>query len=131
MGRRAFGRKWLSGDISQVRLTSLYGKGGSVGFSVAHENPQKADDILYQTGAAIAFLRKRGRSLALSSPEMTFVTEVIDRWMETDLRCRKDIPDFFITPARQSLAGAIHGLGWLLSDVRVPRVTCPGPEPGR
>ena len=120
MGRRAFGRKWLGGDVSQVRLTSLFKKGGSVGFSVTHQNPQKADDILYQTGAAIAFLRERGRRLALSSSEITFVTVVVDRWTETNLRCPRDIPEFFVAPARQSLAGAIHGLGWLLSDIRVP-----------
>ncbi len=120
MGRRAFGRKWLSGDVSEVALTSLYKKGSAVGFSVTHQNPQEADDILYQTGGAIAFLRERGRRLALSSSEMTFVTGIVDRWTETNLRCPKDIPEFFVTPARQSLAGAIHGLGWLLSDVRVP-----------
>ena len=120
VGRRAFGRKWLGGGVSQIRLTSVYKKGGTVGYSVTHQNPQKADDILYQTGAAIAFLRERGRRLALSSSEMTFVTGIVDRWTETNLRCPQDIPELFVAPARQSLAGAIHGLGWLLSDIRVP-----------
>ena len=119
MGRRAFGRKWFKGDSSQAILTGLYG-GGAVGLPVAHEDPNRADDVLYQAGHAVAFLRHHTRSLALSSSEKAFVTGIVDRWTETNLRFPTDIPDLFISPARQSLAGAIRGLGLLLSDVRVP-----------
>ena len=119
IGRRAFGRKWLEGDSSRAILTGLHG-GGAVGLSVAHGDPNRADDVLYQAGHAVAFLRHHTRSLALSSSERDFVTEIADRWTETNLRFPNDIPDLFLLPVRQSLAGAIRGLGLLLSEVRVP-----------
>lgn len=119
MGRRAFGKKWFNGDSSQAILTGLSGS-GAVGLSVTHADPSRADDVLYQAGRAVAFLRHHTRSLALSRSEMAFVTGIVDRWTETSLRFPKDIPDLFISPVRQSLTGAIRGLGLLLSEVRVP-----------
>ena len=119
MGRSAFGRKWLTGEASQVTLTVLYGVNPSDGSLFSRRTPHKADDILYNTGLAVAFLRRQERSLALSSSELVFVTEVVERWIETNLRRREDVPYFFVEPARISLARAIMGLGWLLSDIRV------------
>ncbi len=119
MGRRAFGRKWLEGDSSQAILTGFHGA-GAVGIPVTHGNPNRADDILYQAGHAAAFLRHHTRSLALSSSEKDFVTTIADRWTETNLHFPKNIPDAFFLPDRQSLEGAIRGLGFLLFEVRVP-----------
>ena len=84
MGRRAFARKWLAGDASQIALTNLYGH-GTVGLTAPEQNPRRADDILYQTGRAVAFMRHRERSLELSQSEQAFLTDVIDRWTEN--RC--------------------------------------------
>lgn len=120
LGRSAFARKWLTGDASQVKLTVLYRAGTSVGSTVSHHNPHKADDILFTTGRAVAFLRHHNRSLAFSSSELAFVTGVVERWIETNLHVPEDIPDLFIDPPRRSLEGAIEGLSWLLSDIRLP-----------
>ncbi len=119
MGRRAFGRKWLTGDSSQAILSGMDGS-GAVGLPVTHMDPHRADDVLHQAGHAVAFLRHHSQSLALSSSEKTFVTGIVDQWTKTSVRFPKDIPDFFVAPVRQSLAGAIRGLGFLLSEVRVP-----------
>ena len=120
LGRSVFGRKWLTGDESQIELTVLYKAGTSVGGSVSYHNPRKADDILFNTGRAVAFLRHHERSLAFSLSELTFVTGVVERWIETNFHVPEDIPGFFIDPPRRSLEGAIEGLSWLLSDIRVP-----------
>ena len=120
LGRRAFGRKWLMGDIAEVRLTKVYGPEGA-GFPVTHDDPRKADDILYQTGCTIDFLRTHGRTLDLSSAEEAYLLAVAEKWTTTNLRWAKAIPDFVRYPFRESLRGAVYGLSCLLSDVVAPR----------
>ena len=119
MGRRAFARRWLAGDAAQIKLTMLYGS-GAVGLPVTHQDPRKADDVLYQAGGAVAFMRHRERSLELSQSEEAFLTDVIDRWTETGVRWVRDFPDMVYAPFRTSMKHAGDGLGWLLSDMRVP-----------
>ena len=119
MGRRAFARKWLAGDASQIALTKLY-RYGAVGLTAPHENPRRADDILYQAGRAVAFMRHRERSLELSQSEQAFLTDVVDRWTETGVQWVRDFPGIVYAPFRTSMKHAVDGLGWLLSDMRVP-----------
>ena len=119
MGRRAFARKWLAGDASQVALTKLY-RYGAVGLTAPEQNPRGADDILYQAGSAVAFMRHRERGLELSQSEQAFLTDVIDRWAETGVRWGRGFPGIVYAPFRTSMKHAVDGLGWLLSDMRVP-----------
>jgi len=119
MGRRAFARKWLAGDASQIALAELY-RYGAVGLTASQQNPQRADDILYQAGRAVAFGRHRERSLELSQSEQAFLTDVVDRWTETGVRWVRDFPHMVYVPFRASMTHAVDGLGWLLSDMRVP-----------
>ena len=120
LGRKAFSRKWLMGDIANVNLTGIYGHQGVVGLSGAHGNPLKADDILCQVGCAINFLRSRGLRLDFSSIEEEYLLAVIERWTETNLSWSNAIPDFVLNPFRQSQKSAIHGLSSVLSDLLVP-----------
>ena len=119
MGRRAFARKWLAGDASQIKLTMLH-TNGAVRLITSHQNPQRADDILCQVGHAVAFMRHRESSLELSQSEQAFLTDVVDQWTGTTVQWPQDYPEIFYTPFRTSLMDAVNGLGWLLSDIRVP-----------
>ena len=117
-GRSGFGRKWLSGDVAEVGLTSPYGV-GAVGFPVTHENPKKADDILWQVGRAIPFLRRHGHNLALSPEEEEYLTKVIERWTETRVSGIARIHRLVTEAFRPSLQGACHGLAWILSGIEI------------
>lgn len=118
MGRGAFARKWLAGDASQIALTKLY-RHGTVGLTAPEQNPRRADDILYQAGRAVAFMRHRERSLELSQSEQAFLTDVVDRWTGTGVQWVRDFPDMVYAPFRTSMTNAVAGLGWLLSHMQV------------
>lgn len=119
LGRMAFGRKWLMGDIAKVKLTQIYETEGEVGLSVTHDNPLMADDILYQVGCAMNFLRTRGLHLDLSSTEEEYLLAVIELWAETNLSLLRAIADFVREPYNESLKSAVYGLSCLLPEVRV------------
>ena len=118
-GRSGFGRKWLSGDIAEIGVTSPYGRGSFVGLTVRHTNPKKADDILWQAGMAIPFLRRHRHSLALSPEEGEYLTEVIKRWTETRVRGITVMNQLLTGLFKQSLQGACHGLSWILSEMDI------------
>ena len=118
LGRRGFGRKWLSGNIAEVGVTTPYGP-GSVVSPVRHTNPKKADDILWQVGMAIPFLRRRGYSLALSPEETQYVNDVIEKWTTTNVRRASMISQLLLDMPKHSLRGACHGLSWILSEVGI------------
>ena len=121
MGRRRFGRKWLSGDIGRVRLTGPYEPGSAVGGTVSHTNPNKADDILWQVGMAIAFLHRRGRALNLVNEEANCVADVIEKWTRTRIPSTEHIPALVHHVFAQSVRGAYRGLSWILTELQISR----------
>jgi len=120
MGRRAFGRKWISGDVGDVSRTGLMGPGSSVGLSGLHTSPANADDIVWQVGLSIPFLRRHGGALQLTAEEGDYLTAVIERWADTNLRFLRRIPDLVQHERAQSLRGACRGLSWILTEMQIP-----------
>ena len=118
-GRSGFGRKWLSGNIAEIEATRPYGRAAAIGFPGNHTNPKKADDILWQTGMAISFLRRHRHSLALSPAEEEYLTEVIKRWSETSARGITMMDQLVTGVFKQSVQGACNGLSWILSEMNI------------
>ena len=119
MGRARFGRKWLSGDIAKVRLTPFYG-GQAIGGEVVHTDSTRADDILWQAGMSIAFVRRHGKTLDLTNEEKEYLIGVIEQWSQTRVPKSSAIPEFFQSLAKQSIWDACRGLRWILTEIEVP-----------
>ena len=119
MGRERFGRKWLSGDAAKVRATSFLA-GQTIGGQVIHTDATQADDILWQVGMSIAFVRRHGRTLDLTDQEKEYLFAVIERWSETKVAKASAIPEYFGGVLKQSVWNACRGLRWILTEIRIP-----------
>lgn len=119
IGRARFGRKWLSGDAAKIELTGGF-RGQAVGGTVVHTNPNKADDVLWQAGMAIAFLRFRGAALDPTADEREYLTGVITQWSATRLPRTTAIWELVREVWIQSVWNACRGLRWILTEVDVP-----------
>lgn len=120
VGRARFGRKWLSGDVANVRPTPIYG-GKAIGGEVVHTDSTRADDILWQAGMSIAFVRRHGRTLDLTNEEKNYLIGVIEQWSQT--RAPEPsvvIPEFFQGLRTRSIWDACRGLRWLLTEIEIP-----------
>ena len=120
LARERFGRKWLCGDIGDVSLTGLLGPGTSVGLSGAYTNPKKADDILWQVGLSIPFLRRHGGKLRLTAEEGKYLAAVIERWTDTGTNVVDTVFGMFHHQRMQSLRSACRGLSWILTEMNIP-----------
>lgn len=118
LGREGFGQKWMSGDMAEVHNTSLFGS-GAVGLPMMHTDPKRTDDILWQVGSAVGFLRRHGRSLSLSREETVYVTEIIGRWVETSVNVAPQMRQLLFDAFKPSLRGACHGLSWILAEIEI------------
>ncbi len=116
LGREGFGRKWMSGDITKTYNTAPFGS-GAVGLPMMRNDPKRTDDILWQVGSAVGLLRRHGRSLSLSRDETVYVTDVIERWVETSVARR--VPQMLFDTFTPSLRGACDGLSWILAEIEV------------
>ena len=119
MGRARFGRRWLSGDVAKVRLTSIHG-GQAIGGEVVHTDSTRADDILWQAGMSIAFVRRHGRTLDLTNEEKEYLIRVIEQWSQTRVPKSSATPEFFQSLAKRSIWDAYRGLRWILTEIEVP-----------
>ena len=121
IARERFRHKWLRGDGRKLRLTNMCGS-GAVGLSVIHDDPQKVDDILWQVGASIPFLRRHGRALDLSDEESRYLAGVIGRWTETNVPIASSVPDIVALSQsvfRRSLGDACYGLSWIPTEMEL------------
>ena len=119
MGRTRFGRKWLSGDVAKVQLTRIRG-GQAIGGEVVHTDSTSADDILWQAGMAVAFVRRHGRTLGLTDEEKGYLIGVIERWSQTRVANSRAIPELFRDILTRSIRDACRGLRWILTEIEVP-----------
>ena len=119
MGRDRFARKWLSGDAAKVRATSFLA-GQTIGGQVVHTDATKADDILWQVGMSIAFVRRHERTLDLTDQEKGYLFAVIERWSETKVAKASAIPEYFVGVLKQSVWDACRGLRWILTEIQIP-----------
>ena len=120
MGRERFRRKWLSGDLERVQVTSFLA-GQTIGGQVVHTDVTKVDDILWQVGMSVAFVRRHGRTLDLTNEEKEYLIGVIDHWSRT--RAPKPsvaIPEFFRGLQTRSIWDACRGLRWILTEMQIP-----------
>ncbi len=118
MGRARFGRKWLSGDVAKVQLTPIYGN-HAIGGEVVHADSTRADDILWQAGMSIAFVRRNGRTLDLTDEEEGYLIGVIERWSQTKVPKSPTIPEFVRDVLKRSIRDACRGLRWILTEVEI------------
>ena len=118
IGRARFGRRWLSGDVANVHLTHFAG-GQTIGGEVVHTDPTRADDILWQAGMAIAFVRRHGTTLDLTEDEKGYLIGVIERWSQTSVSNESAIPEFFQGVLKQSIRNACRGLRWILTEIEI------------
>ena len=118
MGRARFGRRWLSGDVAKVRLTPIHG-GQAIGGEVVHTDSTRADDILWQAGMSIAFVRRHGRTLDLTNAENEYLIRVIEQWSQTRVPKSSALPEFFQSLAKRSIWDAYRGLRWILTEIEV------------
>lgn len=119
IGRKRFGRKWLSGDTATTKLTGGY-SGQAVGGTVVHTNPNKADDVLWQVGMAIAFLRFRDAALGPTPAEREYLTGVITQWSGTRLPRTTATWEVVREVWIRSVWNACRGLRWILTEVDIP-----------
>ena len=118
LGREGFGRKWMSGDSTKAYNTAPFGS-GAVGLPMMRNDPRRTDDILWQVGSAVGFLRRHGRSLSLSRDETVYVRDVIERWVETSVNVPRQMPQMLFDTFTPSLRGACDGLSWILAEIEV------------
>ena len=84
--------------------------------SLSQENASSPDDILWQVGHAISSLKINGRPLFLSDAEQSYLTAVVERWLETPV---PDSDDFFPSMEREPTRRALDGLPSVLAAIHI------------
>ena len=86
--------------------------------SLPQENAPSPDDILWQVGHAISGLKINRRPLFLSDAEQSYLTAVVERWLETP------VPHDFFPPMesqrREPTRRALEGLPSVLAAIHIP-----------
>lgn len=118
MGRARFGRKWLSGDIANVRLTRRDDE-QSKGGEVDHRDSTRADNILWQAGMAMKFMRRRAKTLEFTDTEKEYLVGVTQRWAETAVPDLQSLPELFRGGSAQPIRNACLGLQWILTEIEI------------
>ena len=97
LAERRFRLKWLSPN------------------DLLKENGQSPDNILWQVGNAIYYLRRNGCLFALSDEEQSFVKKMLQRWLEAPVPS-EDFP-FKENQLRESIFRALSGLSTLILEI--------------
>lgn len=96
LAEQRFRRKWLTaGNASQ-------------------EDAPSHDDILWQVGNAISYLKNHQRPLELSEDERAYLIKVVEQWSDTP------VPSHFFAPIRKPTRRAIIGLRMVISEIQIP-----------
>ena len=118
VGRARFGRRWLSGDLAEVQVTASRFR--AIGGQVVHTDVRRADDILWQVGGAIAFVRHHDGALGLTNEESQYLVGVIDCWTQTTIAKSSATPELAPDLRRHSIWDACIGLRWILTEIAIP-----------
>lgn len=119
VGRHVFGRKWLGGDVPDRALADPLDRVTSAGLAITKRDPKNVDDILWQTGLSIPFLRRHGHSLALKPEEKEYLIRVIEQWIEISVTGMSTVDQYTLGGWKQSLERACDGLSWMLSELQI------------
>ena len=100
LAEQRFRRKWLTaGNASQ-------------------EDAPSHDDILWQVGNAISYLKNHQRPLELSEDERAYLIKVVEQWSDTP------VPSHFFAPIesqlREPTRRTIIGLRMVISEIQIP-----------
>ena len=99
LAERRFRLKWLSSN------------------DLLKENGRSLDDILWQVGNAIYYLRRNGCLFALSDEEQSFVKKMLQRWLEAPVQS-DDFP-FKENQLREPIFRALSGLSTLILEIEI------------
>ena len=115
IAEQRFRFKWLSGDATKLQGgVQRDGNTVSIAIGASPMNPDSIDDILWNVGAAMSSLRKRGQMLQLTGDEQKYVTDVVEQWVTTDVPLYS-LP-FFQGAAREPTRRAMLGLASILAE---------------
>ena len=86
--------------------------------SMPQEDDPSLDDILWQIGKTISYLKDHQRSLELSEDERSYLTEVVEQWSDTP------VPSHFFpfveSKLREPTLQALIGLRTVISELQIP-----------
>ena len=86
--------------------------------STPQEDEPSLDDILWQIGKTISYLKDHQRSLELSEDERSYLIEVVDQWSDTP------VPSHFFpfveSELREPTLQALIGLRTVISELQIP-----------
>ena len=88
--------------------------------SAPQEKGPSLDDILWQVGKAIAGLKVRERSLALSEEERSYLIEVVKQW---SVILVPPLHPFGESQLRKATRQALYGLRTIISEIKIPEDT--------
>ena len=82
------------------------------------EDTPSRDDILWQVGKTISYLKNHQRSLELSEDERSYLIEVVDQWSDTPVPIQ-DFP-FMASQSHEPTQRALEGLPPILAEIQIP-----------
>ena len=86
--------------------------------SAPQEDEPSLDDILWQIGKTISYLKDHQRSLELSEDERSYLIEVVEQWSDTP------VPSHFFpfveSELREPTLQALIGLRTVISEIQIP-----------
>jgi hypothetical protein len=82
------------------------------------EDAPSLDDILWQIGKTISYLKDHQRSLELSEDERSYLIEVVEQWSNTPVP-RHFFP-FVESELREPILQALIGLRTIISELQIP-----------
>ena len=113
LARKRFGEKWLGQPASGDYVSFARSHNRIVGRS--NSSPSVIEDVVWEVGMSIPFLRRHGRCLQLTSEEKRTLLYVVERWAK-----HRHKPMFWGEhEERQASIRAVHGLSWLPFVLRV------------
>ena len=86
--------------------------------STPQENAPSHDDILWQVGKTILYLKNHQRSLELSEDERSYLIEVVKQWSDTQVP--SDVFPFVESQLREPTFRALSGLCMVISEIQIP-----------
>lgn len=100
LAEQRFRRKWLTAS------------------NTPQEDAPSHDDILWQVGNAISYLKNHQRSLELSEDERAYLIKVVEQWSDTP------VPSHIFAPLesqlREPTLRALSGLHTVISEIQIP-----------
>ena len=114
-----FRLKWLPADLRDIQFR-IPDTSGMVSISFGDERsvPGRAEDTLWQLGAALSGLRQYGRAFELDEHEQDRIVQLVERWVEHEVESHPN--PMLQEEIHRSNLSAIDGLASILWEVEIP-----------